>query len=58
MADAPVVHIGENSPEQVAFKLYNHVRGMNDAERKKALELYGECLMAVKQPGDFAPGYK
>ena len=22
MADAPVVHIGENSPEEVAFKLY------------------------------------
>jgi hypothetical protein len=26
MADAPVVYIGENSPEQVAYKLFEHVR--------------------------------
>lgn len=59
MADTnTVVHIGENSPEQVAFKLmevaarieglqlYSH--GEKPASRKWMLDAYAECLEAVK----------
>jgi hypothetical protein len=64
MADAPVVHIGENSPEQVAFKLMeiiaNHedkvLRGSTSGPTKKAdrkwiLDTYAECLATVRNPG-------
>ncbi len=59
MADAPVVHIGENSPEQVAFKLLGII-AMNEkkpltstagADRKWLLDTYAECLQTVKNPG-------
>ncbi len=54
MADAPVVHIGENSAEGVAFKLLLLVR-THDKEhrddRKSILDTYAECLLAVKNPG-------
>lgn len=61
MADpAAVVHIGENSPEQVAPKLLGVVAltegkdvpgicaGDNKVDRKWILDTYAECLMAVK----------
>jgi hypothetical protein len=52
MADAPVVHIGENSPEQVAFNLMKAVliaeKQLNSADRKTILDTYSECLDAVK----------
>lgn len=56
----PVVHIGENSPEQIAFKLLTaiaHVEGKNasgvyggneKADRKWLLDTYAECLEAVR----------
>jgi hypothetical protein len=59
MADAPVVHIGENSPEYVAFMLMDRV---NAAEkhptqtRRQILDLYAECLLAVTQPHRRPPG--
>jgi hypothetical protein len=60
MADTSntVVHIAENSPEQVALKLLEKVaavekrqfygHGDNPADRKWILETYDECLKVVK----------
>ncbi len=61
MADAPVVHIGENSPEEVAFKLLHVIakceskklyvdkdNSSQTADRKWILETYTECIEAVK----------
>lgn len=61
MADQNVVHIGENSPEEVALKLVRLVADVegraffrnpgNDkqaADRKWILDTYAECLKAVK----------
>jgi len=62
MSDAPVVHIGENSPEQVALKLlgavakadgkkisaYGILSGDQPADRKYILDTYAECLHAVR----------
>ena len=64
MADAPVVHIGENSPEQVAHTLMREIAlveqksissgqvqtGWTKADRKYILDTYAECLNAVKNP--------
>jgi hypothetical protein len=50
MADAPVVHIGENSPEYVAFRLMSMIRGLEDHKpptRAAVLDLYAECREAV-----------
>jgi hypothetical protein len=54
---APVVHIGENSPEQIAYKLLQTIasnekktlRGSPNAtaDRKWLLDTYVECLAAV-----------
>lgn len=53
MADAPVVHIAENSPEYVAFRLLREVRivegqARKDYSRDEFLDLYTECLQAVQ----------
>jgi hypothetical protein len=61
MADAPIVHIGENSPEQVAFKLLQTVAFVEkkrltsqnaggDPDRKWILDTYAECIRAVREP--------
>ena len=53
MADEPVVHIGENSPEHVAYRLMTnvlfHIEGeeWEQLERKTYLDTYAECLRAV-----------
>lgn len=59
MADAPVVHVGENSPEEVALKLLRiialgekmnvstHGTG-NNPDRKWILSTYGECIRTVR----------
>jgi hypothetical protein len=62
MADT-VVHIGENSPEQVAYRLMHEIAaieaksfsrtpgpGYQSADRKWILETYAECLNAVRVP--------
>lgn len=68
MANAPIVHIGENSPEQVALKLLEAVAKVERkllypaqnpepdtvASRKWILDTYGECLEAVKGGRVFA----
>lgn len=59
MADAaPVVHIGENSPEEVALKLMRMIASNEGktlmsaatAERKWLLDTYAECLQTVRDP--------
>jgi hypothetical protein len=54
MADTSVVHIGENSPEQVAFKLFDLIRRGDPQHagktKKEMLDLYAECLNAVRMP--------
>jgi len=59
MSDRTTAHIGENSPEQVAYKLLvlvgkseTKINGSHDpingADRKWLLDTYAECLRAVK----------
>lgn len=62
MADSSntIVHLAENSPEQIAYRLmtliaavedrelYSH--GKNPADRTWILDTYSECLQAVKNP--------
>jgi hypothetical protein len=61
LADTTVVHIGENSPEQVAFRLMKEIadvegkvfhtspgNGRQAADRRWILSTYRECLMTVK----------
>ncbi len=58
MADEAVVHIGENSPEHVAYRLLRDVAWaegmakstghMFETDRKWILDTYAECLGAVK----------
>jgi hypothetical protein len=62
MADAkPVVRIGKNSPEEVAFKLLREVAAVegytvsavaasskNAPSRQYILDTYSECLQAVQ----------
>lgn len=62
MADQATVHLGENSPEQVAFKLLELValtegqlikssrENGNKADRKWILDTYAECILAVRSP--------
>lgn len=64
MSDS-TIHIGENSPEQVAFKLLQIVMkaekrtelpqlvgdaGRTLADRQYILDTYAECALAVRQP--------
>ncbi len=60
MAEQAVVHIGENSPEEVAYKLPQDIMDSEQrtkhpklkektlADRKWLLDTYAECLNATK----------
>jgi hypothetical protein len=64
MTDTAPVHIGENSPEQVAYKLLENIAavekmvltvhsgslasGWKFADRKWILDTYAECMGAVR----------
>jgi hypothetical protein len=59
MADNTVVHIGENSPEQVAYTLLRDIANIEQrplfhdpraADRKWILDTYAECLIAIRNP--------
>jgi hypothetical protein len=63
MAEPTVVHLGENSPEHVAYQLMRTLALVEDklfnsseanpqkvASRKWILDTYAECLMTVKSP--------
>ena len=63
MADTPIVHIGENSPEGIAYKLLVTIASNEKkmlvstgatpatANRKWLLDTYAECILAVRNPG-------
>ncbi|AVA22480.1 hypothetical protein [Rhizobium sp. NXC24] len=64
MSDKSVVHIGENSPEEVAFKLFKMIAevekkatyasmgdlstGWAPADKDYILKTYGECITTVR----------
>jgi hypothetical protein len=53
--DAPAIHIGENSPEYVAYLLMFQVNSAEKPQtrtRKEILDLYAECLLTVRAPSD------
>lgn len=59
MADQTTVHIGENSPEQVAFKLMQLIGSAENkplhhatpaVSREWILTTYAQCLLTVKTP--------
>ena len=60
MADAPVVHIGENSPQYIAYRLMHEIAtvegksfqrnpggGYQQADRAWILNTYAECVEAA-----------
>ena len=64
MSGVAVVHIGENSPEQVAYKLMQDIakvesrrldaasedNGTALADRKWILDAFAECILTVRDP--------
>lgn len=51
--DAPIVHIGQNSPEYIAYLLMADVNGAEShpkRTREQILNLYAECILAVRVP--------
>lgn len=65
MADNNIVHVGENSPEQVAYKLlelimqaekmvthHSLANGNKTADRDYILNTYAEALRAVRSPSN------
>jgi hypothetical protein len=63
MAAAPTIHLGENSPEHIAYLLLraiasnegkelasSPVSGAASADKKWILDTYAECLVAVRKP--------
>ncbi len=53
MADRSVVHVGENSPQKVAYDMADKVlitieqKSWSKLTRKEYLDTYAECLSAV-----------
>ncbi len=63
MSDTKVVNAGENTPEEIAYKLFIEVAHAEDVrtrytggERKPSrqwiLDTYAECILAVRAPAD------
>ena len=54
-SDAPVVHIGENSPEYVAYLMMKEIliivedKTLGNCSRTEYLDTYMECLQAVRE---------
>jgi hypothetical protein len=49
-----IVHINENSPEYVAYRLMHDVRmaeKSNAVDKKWILDTYAECIRIVRAPG-------
>lgn len=71
MADEAVVHIGENSPEQVAYKMMQLIAsvenrseygsGDNPVNREWILRTYAQCRSTVRgtaKPDDILDHYR
>lgn len=63
MSEQSVVRMGDNSPEEVAFKLLREIAGAEDRklfgvggktqpDRKWILDTYAECIIAVRAPAN------
>jgi hypothetical protein len=62
VADIPIVHIGENSPENIAFKMMNLIaaveskepygHGENPMTREWIFKTYAQCRRIVNGYGD------
>lgn len=59
MSDKAIVHVGENSPEQVAYKLMRDIAGTEgvglhsqdpNSNREWIIRTYCQCLAAVQHP--------
>ena len=53
MAEAPVVEKGGSSPEYIAYllmKIINEAEDNPKRNRKQILDLYSECMVAVRNP--------
>lgn len=53
MADTTTFKVQENTPEEVAYKLMtdvNYAEDRRNRTREALLDLYAECLLAVKEP--------
>ncbi|AYD02189.1 hypothetical protein [Neorhizobium sp. NCHU2750] len=63
MADNAVVHIGENSPEKIAYKLFEHIaacekkginggnaNGYTPADKEYILKTFAEAMNVVRNP--------
>lgn len=56
--EAPVVHIGENSPEQIAYKLFRDIaavegrdlfaNGNHPVDREWILRTFCQCMLTVR----------
>ncbi len=68
-SEGPTIHIGENSPEEVALKLLRYIASVErkvlhtttpgsgevPADRRWILDTYAECLKTVRNPGGRPP---
>lgn len=61
MTEQAIVHLGENSPEEVAFKLLRLIgsaegKGLSSqapkADRAWILKTYAQCLLTVNYPAN------
>jgi hypothetical protein len=59
MTDQPAIRIGDNSPEYVAYRLFEEVvkhevpkMSADKLNRKWILDAYAECLMTVRLPAN------
>jgi hypothetical protein len=62
MPDSTIIHMSENSPEQVAYKLLREIASIENKKvfaaqnataevgRKWLLDTYAECLLTVRSP--------
>ena len=53
MSDQTVIHMGENSPEHIAYRLMLDVQNIEKTTkwgRKELLDLYAECIHTVRDP--------
>ena len=67
MADAPMININENSPEYMAYRLFQDIVHVENkilhasqnepnrvANRVWILQTYSECLKCVREPRTFS----
>jgi hypothetical protein len=60
MGEEKVEEVGQNSPEEIAYRLWAIIHHLESKktplDRKGILDLYAECLLAVKNPNSRVSG--